>query len=384
MTSVVRHIFTLLLCSLATVSFGLSIDFYGHALHFTTDQIANTKAPYTINKQSVHHALAQTKKASLTTIANEITEAKETYKLDGLGVVLLTDKLVKSVTQSKNTQNILKYNLLKELAYDVQLTYTKTTITCFGRLSQTPASSVYILYKNKRYTNLNFTDLRTQGTRYVYDDTDVEDNFKAFDYTGKAPAISAKQTYKYLTWAFQGKLYHLKAIRNISFNEYLNDLPQFSLGSDYVKMDHSSEFQSSVLLPLENYMAEMSSNTQKCNFLLKFVQSAFKYKTDGDQYGREKYNFPEETVTTTFSDCEDRTLLLAYLYKKLLGFDSVMLHFEKEKHVCLGVKIPNRSNSYSFKYKDEAYMVTEPTGIGFDVGETGIPLKNITEVIELF
>ncbi|MFT5725469.1 MAG: hypothetical protein ACI9JN_002594, partial [Bacteroidia bacterium] len=132
------------------------------------------------------------------------------------------------------------------------------------------------------------------------------------------------------------------------------------------------------------YMQGMSSNMQKAGFLLKFTQSAFQYKTDGDQYGREKYNFPEETVTTYFSDCEDRTLLLAFLYKHLLGFDSVMLHFEKEQHVCLGVKIPNRSNAYSFKYKAEAYMVCEPTGIGFDVGDTGIPLQNISEVIDLY
>ena len=123
---------------------------------------------------------------------------------------------------------------------------------------------------------------------------------------------------------------------------------------------------------------------QKANFLLKFAQSAFEYKTDNDQFGHEKYNFPEETVGSIFSDCEDRTILLAFLYKRLLGFESVMLHFEQEKHVCLGVKIPNRSNAYSFKYKNEAFMVCEPTGIGFDVGETGITLKNITEVIELF
>lgn len=380
----IKHIITILISLTVSVSYGLTVDFYGHALDFYTAPLLSTKSPTTINKQTVEHVLAQTKKSGLTRLTQEIEQTKTDYQLDGLGVVLLTDKIVKQLTASKNTQSILQYRILQELDYDVQLTYTKTTITCFGRLTQIPASSVYILYRNKRYTNLNFTDMRTHGTRYVYNDEAYKELASPIDYTGVAPEINAKQKSTHLTWSFQGKIYHLKAIRNISFNEYLNDLPQFNLGPDYVKMNHSKEFQKSVLTPLDTYMAEMSSNMQKCNFLLKFVQSAFEYKTDGDQYGREKYNFPEETVTTAFSDCEDRTLLLAYLYKKLLGFESVMLHFEKEKHVCLGVKIPNRSNAYSFKYKDEAYMVTEPTGIGFDVGETGIPLKNITEVIDLF
>lgn len=379
-----RHIATLVLSLVSLLSFGLTVDFYGHNVLVDAQLVKQVKAPFTINKQSVGQALAKTNKAELKRISAEINTAKTQYKLDGLGVVLLTNKIVSQITPSKNTQNLLKYQLLKELAYDVQLTYTKTTITCFGRLSETPAASVYIIYQNNRYTNLNFNDGKTQGLRYVYKSDSERADALPLDYTGTAPAINAKKELTHLTWSFQGKLYHLKAIRNVSFNEYLSDLPQFNLGPDYVKMNHSKEFQQSVLQPLETYLSGMHSDMQKANFLLKFVQSAFQYKTDGDQYGREKYNFPEETVTNAYSDCEDRTLLLAYLYKKLLHFESVMLHFENEKHVCLGVKIPNRSNAYSFKYKNENYMVTEPTGIGFDVGETGVPLKNVTEVIDLF
>ncbi|MFT5513775.1 MAG: hypothetical protein ACI8SE_002185, partial [Bacteroidia bacterium] len=360
------------------------VDFYGHALDFTAASISNVKAPFTINKQSVTHAVNSIKNEDIEDIINEVRATQALFHLDGMGVVLLSDKIITQITPSKNTQSLLKYRLLQALNYDVQLTYTRNTISCFGRLAQKPASSVYIVYRNKRYTNLNFNDMRTHGIRYVYDDTEYTSLSKALDYSGEAPEVNAKQSSSYLTWSFQGKLYRLKAVQNISFNEYLNDLPQFELGPAYVKMSHSKEFQSSVLTPLEQYLATMHSNMQKANFLLQFAQSAFEYKTDGDQYGQEKYNFPEETVNTTFSDCEDRTILLAFLYKKLLGFESVMLHFENEQHVCLGVKIPNRSNAYSFKYKDEAYMVCEPTGIGFDVGETGIPLKKITEVIDLF
>jgi hypothetical protein len=149
-------------------------------------------------------------------------------------------------------------------------------------------------------------------------------------------------------------------------------------------MEASDEFRSSVIEPLREYVSEMSSNEQKANFLLNFVQSTSGYKTDDEQYGREKYNYPEETMANPYSDCEDKTLLLAFLYKELLDFESVILHFKRDKHVCLGVKLPNRSNSYSFTYNDEAYMVCEPTGRGYKVGRTAIALGRVSEVIELF
>ncbi len=379
-----KHILTGIFFLLTSISYGLDVDFYGHDLAFNTQVISTVKAPFTINKRTVQTAITSIKPADLTLIKNQIEEASIQYNLDGLGTVLLTDKIVKKITGSKNTQSILKYRILQTLNYDVQLTYTRNTISCFGRLGQKPAASVYIIYRNKRYTNLNFSDMRTYGTRYVMGDNRYDPSAVALDYSGVAPDIHAKQSLSHLTWSFQGKMYHLKALKNLSFSEYLSDLPQFELGPAYVKMSHSEEFQQSVLSPLQGYIDQMHSNMQKANFLLKFAQSAFEYKTDNDQFGHEKYNFPEETVGSIFSDCEDRTILLAFLYKRLLGFESVILHFEQEKHVCLGVKIPNRSNAYSFKYKNEAFMVCEPTGIGFDVGETGITLKNITEVIELF
>jgi len=379
-----KHIFTSVFLLIAGLCYGVNVDFYGHDLSFSTETISNVRAPFTINKRTVQTAISAVKTADLTEIKSQIEDASIQYNLDGLGEVLLTDKIVAQITGSKNTQSILKYRLLQTLNYDVQLTYTRNTISCFGRLSQKPAASVYILYRNKRYTNLNFNDMRTYGTRYVMSDNRYNPSAVALDYSADAPNINANQSFSHLTWSFQGKVYHLKALKNLSFSEYLSDLPQFDLGPAYVKMSHSEEFQQSVLSPLQGYIDQMHSNIQKANFLLKFAQSAFEYKTDNDQFGHEKYNFPEETVGSIFSDCEDRTILLAFLYKRLLGFESVMLHFEQEKHVCLGVKIPNRSNAYSFKYKNEAFMVCEPTGIGFDVGETGITLKNITEVIELF
>ncbi len=381
-----KHIAFIWLLAISQFAIGATVDFYGHEIDFSINTLRVIKSPTTITKQSIHQASVTAKKVDIATLINQINQVKNELELDGLGTVLLAKKISSSVSPFTNTQNIVLYRILNQLEFDVQLTYTRKSITCFGYLDEKPAASVYIVYKGKRYTNLTFNDFKTEGTRFVYTNNSTIGNSinKPIHFTGNAPAINAKQATKYLSWEFQGKFYHLKAIENISFNEYLKDLPQFKLGGEYVKMNHSKEFKKSVIDPLKTYLDGMSSNSQKSNFLLKFVQTAFHYKTDGEQYGFEKYNFPEETVSSSYSDCEDRTLLLAFLYKNLLGFNSVILHFEKEKHVCLGVEIPNREITYSFKYGQKLYMVCEPTGIGYNVGDPGIALKNITEVIELY
>ncbi|MBO6517315.1 MAG: hypothetical protein JJ975_12270 [Bacteroidia bacterium] len=373
----------LIVCFLfGTYAQALVIDFYGHTLDIETSGLNRIQTPGYISKNNLSSLLYRLESKDHNNMLSQVYDAQVSYGLDDMGMVLLTKKITKEVSPSRNTRNLLQFFILDQLGYDVKLTYTKTSVSCFGLLDDRPAASIYIYQDGKRYTNLDFHDTRVMGTRYLY--RSASSNGRTIQFTGALPKVDAKLSNRSFKWFFQGKLYQLEATNNQSFTEYLNDLPQFQLGKDYTGVSHSSEFASTVLNPLKNYMEDMTSLEQKANFLLNFVQSSFSYKTDQDQYGREKYNYPEETLSSSYSDCEDRTILLAYLYQELLGLESVILHFKKEKHVCLGLKLPHRSNSYSFKYRDAAFMVCEPTGRGYKVGDTAIGLHRISEVIELY
>ena len=72
------------------------------------------------------------------------------------------------------------------------------------------------------------------------------------------------------------------------------------------------------------------------NVLLRFVQTGFSYLTDSEQFGREKFMFPEETLSYPYSDCEDRSFLFAYLVSSLLGLDVIGLDYPG--HVATAVK----------------------------------------------
>lgn len=76
--------------------------------------------------------------------------------------------------------------------------------------------------------------------------------------------------------------------------------------------------------------------------LLNFVQTAFEYRADGEQFGYERPFFPDETLFYPYSDCEDRAILYAVLVRELLGLDVVLLHYPNHlaTAVALGDDVP--------------------------------------------
>ncbi len=67
------------------------------------------------------------------------------------------------------------------------------------------------------------------------------------------------------------------------------------------------------------------SETEAAALLLDYVQHAFEYATDGDQFGYEKPFFVEELYYYPKCDCEDRSVFYRFLVRELLGLDVVLL-----------------------------------------------------------
>ena len=105
------------------------------------------------------------------------------------------------------------------------------------------------------------------------------------------------------------------------------------------------------------------------NLLLRFVQTAFDYKTDQDQFNREKYMTPEETLFYSYSDCDDRAILFTILVKDLLGLEVVGLRYSQ--HLATAVSFNNESVEGDYHYSDgKKFIVADPTYINATVGLT--------------
>ncbi len=149
-----------------------------------------------------------------------------------------------------------------------------------------------------------------------------------------------------------------------------------SLQQEYPSMDiycyaasiADEEVRRSVVSQLKSQVEGMSE-AEAANALLHFVQSAFKYKTDGQQFGDgvEKSFFFDETLYFPYCDCEDRSIFYAYLVKEILGIDVLLVSYPG--HECTAVALSEAPASNTrFTYKGKAFYICDPTYIGADIG----------------
>jgi hypothetical protein len=117
-----------------------------------------------------------------------------------------------------------------------------------------------------------------------------------------------------------------------------------------------------VLMPL----LENKNELEAVNIILNFVQKSFDYKTDIDQFGYEKFYFPEDLFYYPYSDCEDRAVLFSHLVKSLLKLEVIGLEYES--HAACAVKFNAPINGDALTYKGNKYIICDPTYIGASAG----------------
>lgn len=106
---------------------------------------------------------------------------------------------------------------------------------------------------------------------------------------------------------------------------------------------------------------------QKVALILDFVQNAFAYKVDEEQFGREKYFFPEEVVGYPYSDCEDRCALFASLVRRYMGCDVIGILYPDHlaTAVCLDGLV---THGKTVSHMGKTYLLCDPTFPGASIG----------------
>jgi len=102
---------------------------------------------------------------------------------------------------------------------------------------------------------------------------------------------------------------------------------------------------------------------------------SFPYKTDQDQFGREKYMFCDEAVYYPYTDCDDRSVLFARLVKHYIGLEVIGLDYPN--HVSVGVRLTASIKGDYLLYNNSRFFICDPTYIGAQAGMAMDEMKTI-------
>lgn len=171
---------------------------------------------------------------------------------------------------------------------------------------------------------------------------------------------------------------------NLRINENLIDFyDEYPLGRnwDIYSTAAMSAFSRQQLYPVLSTAVSGKPESEAVHILLDFVQTAFDYKTDDEQFGYERPLFADETLFYPYSDCEDRAILFSVLVREIAGLDVVLLHYPG--HLAAAVRFNENVSGDYIVLDGQKFVVCDPTYIGAGIGESMPDYRDVpAEVIK--
>ncbi len=242
---------------------------------------------------------------------------------------------------------------------------------------------VYLLISTENLLyNVPFFHMGNGGARYyvlLLRSPEKEPSGAILTYKNNYPEASRRLNFGFTSLPQLGNAIDKRVIKvdygdkHYSFHiDYNKDLIEFY--RYYPTTDLSIYFASQMSRPArETLLTELRSavqgmsQTEAVSFLLHFVQYATGYKTDSEQFGYQKFFFPEENLYYGYTDCADRAIFFSYLVKDLLGLRVIGLEYTD--HLSTAVKFTTDVSGDYVTYGNEKYIICDPTYIGAPIGE---------------
>lgn len=151
---------------------------------------------------------------------------------------------------------------------------------------------------------------------------------------------------------------------NRNLMDFLTTFPHCSIDT-YAVASLDEEAKSALYPALKKAINNMPEDVA-ANILINFVQTAFEYKVDQEQFGYERPLFACETLYYPYSDCEDRALLFATLVRELMGLDVVFLDYPD--HIATAVHFTQDIKGDYMMVDGKKYLICDPTYVGANIG----------------
>lgn len=337
-----------------------------------------------INNKTLGTAWEALSRSNYKPMVEQLLNLRRQIGLNDWGYIQLAQSFSKQILpESENKQITFIWFIMNKSGYDSRIAYSPRSIYLLFPSTDEIYDNNFITINDTKYYFLKTVHKNFQLDKkvYSYKKTYKNDN-KIFSMRlGTAPNWSDALLAKDLHFKYEGKEMHIPVKYERDVVTFFKNYPQTQL-EVYFDAPMSMEANYSMLNALRP-LVENRSETDAVNLLLRFIQTAFPYQTDDQQFGREKYLMPEETLFYPNSDCEDRSILFAYLVKHLLGLRVIGLDYPG--HIATAILFTTPVPGKIVNYKNLTFTVCDPTFVNADAGMCMPQYKDVEpKIISMF
>lgn len=358
----------------------LSVDLYGNVLQLQVG--SKVVMPQSISTAALNEGVVQLNNAGYQPLMDSLLWYKEKYELNDW----LYYQLIRRVAQQLCPKEVnytgytlYKWYLLTKSGYDARLALAHEKIIFYIYNDEDIADIPFFMAEGKKYMCLNYHDyakvnlnddppvpvslaVRGAVTAFSYKVTRMPD-FKPGDYSDKK-----------INFTYDHKQYHFSIKLNKEVDKLFANYPGVDFET-YFNIPLSKETYGSLIPLLKKNISKMNQE-KGVDYLMRFTRYAFLYEDDQENFGREKRMSPEETLSSVYSDCDDRAALFFYLVKEVYDLPMIALLYPTHITIAVAFSIPVGDPIW---YKGKNYSICEPTPEKEDlpIGKLASNLKNV-------
>lgn len=351
-----------------------SFEFYGHQLRLPYPQRFRNTYRGTLNSAGIAQHWRYLAEGDNQETITAIEQQANALKLNDWGKAKLVDAFVRSFQRDNSSRQFINWYLLVKLGFDARIAYNDRIHLLLPSAQELFGVTFFKLNGSTYYAlNLNDTPLNP-GKIFTYEGQHGQAK-KRINFTDAHTMLVAGTVLKReWNYSFNNKQLPLKIYYHEQFIRFLDSMPQLAL-NHYFAAEMPAE-TAALLLKQLRPLVDSRTELEAVNQLLKFVQTNFAYKTDEQQFGRENYLFPLETLHYPFSDCEDRAALFAWLVKSMLALDVIIVNYPG--HVATAVAFSSHVEGDAITHNKKRYVIADPTYMSARVGMS-MPTLNLKQ-----
>lgn len=337
-------------------------------IHVQTDAVAFKLS--SVDEKSVAEAWELLSRSEYDGLLHDCLEQRDALKLGDWGYLdLLKSVSERMMGQGTNEAVLMQMYLFVQSGYKARIGKQDGRLVLLVPLSHKIYSYSYVVIDGVRYYVLS---KNRQGGVAVCNFNFPKEQVASI-VMSEQPNLKYSPTKKHTFESRQFGTMKVEVAENKNLIDFLNGYPLSSEWSGYARAGLSKELKEAVYPTLREQIAGKSQK-KAALMLLNFVQTAFDYATDQDQFGYERPLFGDESFYYPKNDCEDRAILYSILVRDLIGLDVVLVLYPG--HLGTAVHFTDNVEGSYYDVDGKHYVVCDPTYIGAGVGEVMPQFEN--------